>query len=526
MSVAAQLPGASFSTAAPKPDAASLRSDVAGFAGRTRRGPIAQRVRVEGWNDYLRWFGGLDTQAYGPYCLRGYFDNGGEVAHVVRVGDNDTLVNAAHTAFAELPPFGPYGGYRIEASSPGAWANRTRLRLRYRRDGASGRAELDLSVETVGEPVEYLAGLPIGQRDDDGGDALEREVARRSVLVRMVAGAPASVPASAPRWLDWQLLLNGGADSASLSDAAYSAALQQLADEPEVALLCVPDLHRDLAPEAARDLLAAMLEPLDALRDRLLLIDAPAASVVSTSVPDWIGGVRGVPPAAAARSAAAYHPWLKVADPLGGSASPLKNVPPSGHVAGVISRLDRERGPHHTPANAALRDALDLATLLNGDEAIALNAGAVNLLRCRAGDGLQVWGGSTLARSAPADGAAPRTFTADHFIAYRRLIHRLVRAIRRVAEPLVFDVNGPQLWLSFVRAVNTVLLEAWRGGALKGERPAEAFQVRCDEANNPPQSRDLGLCVCDISVAPVAPMEFIVFRMALNGDGTLEVFES
>lgn len=50
---------------------------------------MATRVRVEGWNDYLRWFGGLDANAYTPYALRGYFENGGEVAHVVRVGDLD-----------------------------------------------------------------------------------------------------------------------------------------------------------------------------------------------------------------------------------------------------------------------------------------------------------------------------------------------------------------------------------------------------------------------------------------------------
>lgn len=523
MSQTATLPGVAFTTVAPAVDTAALRSDVAGFAGRTRRGPVAQRLRIEGWNDYLRRFGGLDAEAFAPYGLRGYFENGGQVAHVVRVGD--AALDHAHTAFVELAPFGPYGGYRIEASSPGAWANRTRVRLRFRRDGASGHAELDLAVDAPGEPPEYFAALPIGQLDEDGADLLQKEVARRSALVRMVPAA-AAIPAAAPRWLDWQLVLNGGVSVARLDAASYSAALQLLADEPEVALVAAPDLQRDVGPDAAAVLLADALVLIDSLRDRLLLIDAPADSsgsnsVASSTVLAWIDALRGMPPSLEARSAAAYHPWLSVADPLGGSASPLKNIPPSGHVAGVISRLDRERGPHHTPANAPLRDAYDIAARLNGEEAIGLNGGAVNLLRCRPGDGLQVWGGSTLASVPGMTG-----LNADHFIAYRRLIHRLVRAIRRVAEPLVFDVNGPPLWLAFVRAVSTVLLEAWRGGALKGERPAEAFQVQCDERNNPPEARDLGLCVCDISVAPVAPMEFIVFRVALNGEGTLEVFES
>ncbi len=213
-------------------------------------------------------------------------------------------------------------------------------------------------------------------------------------------------------------------------------------------------------------------------------------------------------------------------DPLGGVADPLRAVPPSGHVAGVISKLDRERGPHYTPANATLLDALDLATRMNGEEQMQISASGINLLRCSSGNGLLVWGSSTLARPARDDAPRSAAMIGDYFLAYRRLIHRLVRAIRAVAEPLVFNTNGPELWLAFVRAVTTVLVEAWRGGALKGERPDEAFLVQCDDKTNPPEERELGRCVCNISVAPVAPMEFIVFRVALSGEGTLEVFES
>ena len=34
----------------------------------------------------------------------------------------------------------------------------------------------------------------------------------------------------------------------------------------------------------------------------------------------------------------------------------------------------------------------------------------------------------------------------------------------RGAEPLVFDTNGPALWLKLVRAITSVLLEAYRAG--------------------------------------------------------------
>lgn len=540
----AALPGLSVTRAARPVQTAPLRSDVAGFAGRLRRGPVGQRLRVRGWKDCQRQFGGLHADADLSYALRGYFENGGEIAHVVRLG------HPALAAAVWTPPYvsGDAASpsrfvrrYRVEASSPGGWAEGTRVHLRYRRQGASGAPELDLAIEAPGEPPEYLAGLRPGPLDDEGRDPLQAQVARRSTLLRLVPDGSAGPeglagPASwtALNRYESRLVLAGGQDGPPARRVDYEDALQRLDDEPEVALLALPDLYRDLGDDTeAADLLAAWLERVDAARDRLLLIDAPrdseraAGSVAADALLDWLDQLRGVPPVAATRSAALYHPWLAVPDPLGGLASPLRAMPPSGHVAGLISRLDRERGPHHSPANAALREAVDLSERLEPELRRRLMDGAVNLLRCQAGDGLQVWGASTLRRRARHDPlGANDALSPDGFIAYRRLIHRLVRAIRGVAEPLVFDTNGPALWLAFVRAVTTVLLEAWRGGALQGARAEEAFQVRCDDHTNPPEEREAGRCVCEIALAPVAPMEFIVLRLALGGEGVLEVFES
>ena len=138
--------------------------------------------------------------------------------------------------------------------------------------------------------------------------------------------------------------------------------------------------------------------------------------------------------------------------------------------------------PQHTPANALLSDAVDLATPLEPRPAGARGyAGGLNLLRCRPGHGLEVWGGRTL------DPDPVR-----RFVAHRRLLHRLVRAIRRVAEPLVFEPSGPVLRFALVRGISSVLLEAWRAGGLKGASPEQGFQVRCDDGNNPPEAADLG----------------------------------
>ncbi len=105
-------------------------------------------------------------------------------------------------------------------------------------------------------------------------------------------------------------------------------------------------------------------------------------------------------------------------------------------------------------------------------------------------------------------------------------MHRLVRAIRRVADPLVFSINGPEFWLILVRAITTVLLQAYRAGSLKGETPEEADRVVCDESNNPPNVQELGQVMCEIQFAPAVPMEFITLRIAIGTEGRLELISA
>ena len=287
--------------------------------------------------------------------------------------------------------------------------------------------------------------------------------------------------------------------------------------------MAVPGLYEELTVSTDQEeVLVALITQAEQLHNRLVVVDVPPdqenaddAIKEASEVLEWVDGLRRLlADGQLRRSAIVYHPRLWVSDPLGGTAKPLRSVPPSGHIAGLISLLDRERGAHHTPANASLFDAVDVSRTFEG-RAGAFQRRWDQSVRCFPGRGLVVWGGRTLGREPE-----------GRFIAHRRLIHRLVRAIRRVAEPLVFDINGPELWLTIVRAITTVLLEAWRAGALKGDRADEAFRVRCDEKTTPPEEQELGRVVCTIEVAPAVPMEFILLRVALGSDGILEVFET
>jgi len=556
MTIAAKAPGLYFTAVRPPAEPSPLRSDIAGFIGRTRRGPVGVPVRVEGWRGYLRTFGDLAADAVSTYAIRGYFDNDGEIAWIIRLGgypDDQAMRSSVAGAiwditlqsdgrqWSDVPPAAfLFRKYRIEASSPGAWANGTRVIINYRRDGMAGRvsdvnlpsnAEIDLIVRSPGEPVEYLSAISLDTLNSPGD--LEREIAAGSRLIRITPIEPVgaiNLDAPDPRELLWELVLSDGRDAdpgipvtREILKREYLDATISMGDVPEAAIIAVPGLADDVPDAIGRaEILTELIGQAERLRDRIVLVDAPNDAADARSairkpedVIDWTGRVRGDLAGEESRAAAFYHPRLIVSDPLGGIRRPQRAVPPSGHVAGVISRLDRQRGAHQTPANAPIYEVVDVAQRFDPAAQARFNESGANLLRCFPGNGIQVWGGRTL-------NLDPQR----RFIAHRRLVHRLVRAIRRVAEPLVFEINGPEMWLTLTRSITAVLLEAWRAGSLKGARPDEAFRVQCDEKLNPPEEIDLGRVNCEIEFAPAVPMEFIHLRVSLSGDGKLEVFES
>jgi phage tail sheath protein FI len=508
--VAVELPGLTVELAPPAQLPPPLRTDVAGFVGATRRGPIGTPVRVESLNGYRDLFGDLDPTAASSYAVRGYYENGGELAWVTRVAGAGTPATVEWDV-ADLDGFFPVTAFRVVATSPGTWAEGGQVTIWYRSGSLEGPAEADVRVVIPGETTEVFARIPA----DKIAERLAGSRLIRLVPVLGLSGAAAPPGGPARRAKMSELSLSGGTDIApGLND--YLAAVEALADQPEVAIMAAPDLGRQLpADDDRRAVVSALLSTAASQLDRLVLLDVPPGPAGNTLAPQdalaWAATVLPGDPVQR-RAAAVYYPALLVPDPLGGLTAPLRPLPPSGHVAGVISRLDRERGAYYTPANVVLEDAVDLDPALTEAEQEVVFGTGLNLLRCAPGRGLQVWGGRTLD-------------PAHLYVAHRRLLHRLVRAIHRVADPLVFDVNGPELRLSLVRGVTSVLLAAFRAGALAGARPQDGFQVVCDNTNNPPGA-DPGQVVCDIFVAAAAPMEFIHLRLLAGQQSQLEVIEA
>ncbi|HEX6388357.1 MAG TPA: hypothetical protein VFZ89_02895, partial [Solirubrobacteraceae bacterium] len=70
------------------------------------------------------------------------------------------------------------------------------------------------------------------------------------------------------------------------------------------------------------------------------------------------------------------------------------------------------------------------------------------------------------------------------------------------------------LWGRLTVSVSNVLTGVWRGGALFGSTPDEAFFVKCDAETNPEDLIEAGQVNILVGIAPVKPAEFVIFQIS------------
>ena len=86
-------------------------------------------------------------------------------------------------------------------------------------------------------------------------------------------------------------------------------------------------------------------------------------------------------------------------------------------------------------------------------------------------------------------------------------------SIEKGTKWVVFEPNNEVLWLKLVVAIAEFLLKQWRGGALMGNKPEEAFFVRCDRTTMTQDDIDNGRLIVYVGLAPIKPAEFMIFKV-------------
>lgn len=185
-------------------------------------------------------------------------------------------------------------------------------------------------------------------------------------------------------------------------------------------------------------------------------------------------------------------------------------LPPSGTIAGVYARVDRERGVWKAPANVGLIGVLGPTIKINSDEQGGLNKDAnsgksINVIRSFPGQGTLVWGARTL------DGNSNEW----KYINVRRLFIMAEESIQKATQFAVFEPNTASTWLKVKAMIESYLFGLWQRGALAGAKPEQAYYVRVG-LNVTMTQQDIlnGIMRVDVGMAAVRPAEFIVLSFS------------
>lgn len=274
-------------------------------------------------------------------------------------------------------------------------------------------------------------------------------------------------------------------------------------------LVCIPGLVYGKTRQQFDDVLEAqfwILEHGTRIGGRFTILDTIRDAVAADAARQWSEMEAAKPgqPLVAMVDGAIYYPWLRVR----GFDGEIISVPPSGHIAAVYARTDRNRGVHKAPANESLAGVVELEVNVTQPIQDFLNPKGINCIRSFPGRGIRVWGARTLS-----------AHEQWRYVSTRRTLLTVVRWVQTHLSSAVFEPITPALWGRIERDIYLYLLELYRIGALAGSTPEQAFYVKCDEHTNPPEIRDLGEVVAEIGIATTRPFEFVVVRLIHGATG-------
>ncbi len=288
-------------------------------------------------------------------------------------------------------------------------------------------------------------------------------------------------------------------EEANLDDPSEKATgLEALGEIDDIAIVACPDASTLADDASRRTAVGHLITHAERLRYRIAVVDGPEASSMNE--------IRKFKGKFDSKYAALYHPWIEILDPTERPAqgAPPKRLllPPSGFVTGIYARSDIERGVHKAPANEVVRGLTRFEININKARQDVLNPEGINAFRFFEGRGYRLWGA--------------RTMSSDpewKYVNVRRLFVFVEHSIDKGTQWAVFEPNNRHLWANVRSTIEDFLLVLWRQGALLGEKPEEAFFVRCDRTTMTQNDLDNGRMVCLIGVAPVKPAEYVIFRI-------------
>ena len=456
----------------------AVSASTGGFIGFASRGTVNKAVFINSWSAYLNEFAGdnsaFETDKYLAYAVYGFFQNGGKRCYVVR-----TAGSGIAKATAEI------GGLTFTAKNEGTWGNNIKVAITKNADFDSN---FDVSVnlyDSVGGSnvvtSEKFKNLTLADIFDT--------VNSSSTLVAIDIN-PSAVIAVAP-----ETSLESGADGENVPALTTDILNSSFGDVAnEISLICSPDLKS----QADANILIGYAEA-----NRMFAIIQGTGTEGIAEIKSFRKGLNSGP-------ASLYYPYIEVTDPLS-SVGAVKSIPPCGHIMGIYAKTITNKGVWKNPAGVECaitgvvsthKISATQGTLATADVDV-LNPLSINAIMLRPNYGICVWG----CRSLMSD-------TTLRYVADVLLKFNVMKSLQEGTQALVFEPHDRDLWTKANATVKAFLDTLWREGAFLGDTSAEAYYVKCDESNNPEESRNLGRLIIECGYAQKKPAEFVIIKIA------------
>ena len=499
-------------------------TSIAAFIGPAKQGPINVATQVNSWADFERGYGGLLPGTEMSYGVYQFFLNGGATAQIVRAANGATP--ASITLAGTIPDPAakdPAPFLALAASSAGSWANNLQVTITEpptlgapNQAPSASKAEddtttlptynLTITDASTGNTENYFR---VSTLDNDPNNLANQLLS--SALVTIFPGSTATlkVSASTPA-------TTAGSDGTAPEPMDLVTAAQAALPNVDIFnMLCVPDaaVNPWKPGDATAFTYETVLEDLESIcadRRAILLVDPPegwpAANSATVTLENQLllSGEKYT-------NSAIYYPRVSIVDPATGA---VRQVGPSGTMAGVYAATDAARGVWKAPAGTAatLVGAVDLETKLNDADNGTFNPLGVNCLRNFPIYGPVSWGARTTAGS-------DQVGSQWKYVPVRRLALFIEESLYRGTKWVVFEPNDEPLWSSIRLNVGSFMNGLYRQGAFQGSTPQQAYLVKCDADTNPQSSIDQGVVNIVVGFAPLKPAEFVFINIEqLAGD--------
>jgi uncharacterized protein len=240
-------------------------------------------------------------------------------------------------------------------------------------------------------------------------------------------------------------------------------------------------------------------------RRAFLILDPPAGWTNVQEATDPVNGISSFSDGLVRDFCAVYFPNLVIKNADGS----IREIGPSGAIAGMMSRIDASHGVWKAPAGdiADIENASDLKLLINDSDNEILNSAGINAIREFQGR-IVCWGARTV------DGA-DSLGSEWKYIPIRRTALFIEQSLNEGLQWVVFEPNNESLWAQIQNSAEHFMHQLYNMGAFKGIKPGDAYYVKCDSDTNSQNDIVNGIVNIQIGFAPLQAAEFIIISIQL-----------